>query len=208
MEQNPSYSTCFHAIKILHESSEKSVIARPRRIKTYYDVADLVPDNFIHTSSVLFRSDIYREMPAWFYEVSFGDWAQHLLRANHGPIGYIDDCMSVYRVHSGGRWSGYASTNRILESIEVLRHFNTYTQGKYDDAIKAAIQRFQYSLVLKLLEADQPNEAQSQFDELLAQTKVERHVNIFDHLYVWSCLKIPLINRLLTKQLKHLRRKF
>lgn len=208
MEQNPSYSTCFHPVKIFDEASKKSLIACPPKRKKHYGAHDLIPDNFIHTSSVMFRSDIYREMPEWFYKVSFGDWAQHLLRADKGPIGYIDDCMSLYRLHGGGRWSGYASTNRVRESIEVLKHFNEYTKGRYQEEILIATERFKYNLVLKLLEADSPKEAKKLFEQLSDLPRSERRIGCLDQLYVWICLRTPIINRFLSKPLKRLRKRF
>lgn len=205
MEQHPDCSTCFHAVEIFSDADKKSHIARPPKKRERYFLHDLIPDNFIHTSSVMFRHDRERDVPDWFYETTFGDWVQHLLRAQTGYLGYIDECMSTYRLHAGGRWSSYNTKNKIKESIEILEHFNRHTGYQYKNEITTAIQRFKYNLVLKLLDIGDVSEARLQLSKLRAQPRDERRISAIDSFYILACTKLPVINTLFTPVLKFLR---
>ena len=54
------------------------------------------------TASALLRTDSIKNIPDWFTSLPFGDYALYLIAAHHGKIKYINEIMSVYRIHQGG----------------------------------------------------------------------------------------------------------
>ena len=67
------------------------------------------------------------------------DWPLHLLNAEHGAIGYLDEVMSVYRVHQGSFWSTNMVHYRRIEDLELMIRasgtVNRYTGYRYDRKI-------------------------------------------------------------------------
>jgi hypothetical protein len=45
------------------------------------------------------------DIPSWFYELPFLDYALHVHNAQKGKIGFMPEAMAVYRTHPGGMWN-------------------------------------------------------------------------------------------------------
>lgn len=131
LESDPDYSICFHNVKIIHEDGSREPHLSNANQKSTTTFADLAQRNYIHTVSCVFRND-KTAMPEWFYKMSAGDWVLHLLNAEHGKIGYLDEVMAVYRVHQGGIWSMKKREENALKWIPIVeqcrQHF--YPRGK------------------------------------------------------------------------------
>jgi hypothetical protein len=85
---------------------------------------DLWLGNFIATCSTMFRRGLIKEMPDWydgFFPIT--DWPLHLLNAEHGRIGYINEVMGVYRHHRGGYYSPLSQRQKLMKRL-VYRRMN------------------------------------------------------------------------------------
>jgi hypothetical protein len=100
-------------------------------------IEDLFSSNFLPTSSVVFRNHLFRTFPNWFRDLAIGDWALHILNAEHGDIGFMPDVMSVYRVHRGGLWSSATHADRIIYVFELFSAVDHHFAGKYTRSINA-----------------------------------------------------------------------
>jgi len=111
LEAHPDFSMCFHPVKVIYEDGSKPAeffpSAKFRFNKTVLSLDDLVKQNFIQTNSVMYRWMFKpgETLEVFPLDILPGDWYTHLLCAQHGPVGYIDEVMSVYRRHSAGVWS-------------------------------------------------------------------------------------------------------
>ncbi len=118
----------------LPEPSYRLSARAPSSIST---VADLMSGNFIQTCSVMFRAGLIAYWPDWFDGFMVGDWPLHVLNAEHGNIGYIDEILATYRVHARGLWSSQLSLypdgmtfERMIGAFDTLdRHFG----GRYHE---------------------------------------------------------------------------
>ena len=63
----------------------------------------------------MFRNNGIKTFPDFFYQTGTGDWVLHILNAQHGKIGFINEVMGVYRIHEGG------TIYNALSSVENLR---------------------------------------------------------------------------------------
>lgn len=106
LKNNQTCGMCFHPVKIVYEDgTERSRIypqreLLPRGQRPLYYLADLLKCNFIQTSSVVYRWRFSEDLPGWFEgDLVPGDWYWHLLHAEVGKIGFLEDVMSVYRRH-------------------------------------------------------------------------------------------------------------
>ena len=130
LDAHPSCAICFHNVTVLYEDGSTEPhpfhLAEPNRYlsrgmpKPISTLADIAPGNFMQTCSVMFRRGLFGAFPEWFEALAVADWPLHVLNAEHGDIGYIDEIMAAYRVHAGGVWSGSLSRFRKREAVEGL----------------------------------------------------------------------------------------
>lgn len=104
LEANPDFAICFHNVAIINEDY-------PERNRLNND--DLTPEistldnllegnNYIATCSAVIKTNLIQNLPDWFTSLPFGDYGLYLIAARHGKIKYINNVMSVYRIHPGG----------------------------------------------------------------------------------------------------------
>ena len=120
---------------------------KPKPIST---LEDLVKGNFIQTPSVMFRSQLFEEFPNWYFTVPLGDWPLHVLNARHGNIGYIDEVMGVYRVHSGGRWSSKSKVDVLNDMIDTAEKIKESMTSELRRIIECNIIRW-YLRIIEIL---------------------------------------------------------
>jgi glycosyltransferase involved in cell wall biosynthesis len=106
LEKHPTFSACFHNAMIVYDQN----LLPPEPVnksdqKTIIIDEDLVGEDevwFIATSACMFRNGILKDYPRWFHESKSGDIPRYVLLCKWGPIGYIDEIMSVYRKNVAG----------------------------------------------------------------------------------------------------------
>lgn len=133
-------SMCFHSVKVLYEDgSRESWIFSPPEKKEIYTLEDLLEKNLMATCSTMFRNGLFGELPSWFYILPMGDWPLNILNAEHGKIGYINEVMGVYRIHSGGFWSARGVIEKLQKEIEAYRFINTHFNFVYNKFIRSRV---------------------------------------------------------------------
>ncbi|MGB2988250.1 MAG: glycosyltransferase [Phycisphaerae bacterium] len=152
MDQHPDFALCGHRVEHIYEglppdcegcTPPRNEAGTPRRGLVDYDVRytpaqkevgtleDLLEDHHIPACSAFFRNGLISEFPAWFYKVRAGDWVLHVLNAQHGRVGFINEIMGTYRIHHDGMWSGATREARELGQIDLVRHLNRHFRYRY-----------------------------------------------------------------------------
>lgn len=145
LDAHPDWAICFHPARCQYgEGHSGAEVYPPDWTQPVATLDDLLLQNFIPTASAMFRAGLYGKLPDWFVDVAAGDWALHILNATHGDIGFLPEVMSVYRVHSGGEWSGRDLTSKIKEIYKLLaiidRHFDGKHSARIDESRIKAIE--------------------------------------------------------------------
>ena len=149
METHPECSICFHNALVVYEDQSLPAhpfhMADPAYLISHYNpkpistIAELAGGNFMQTCSVVYRNGLHGPLPDWYLSMPTFDWPLHLLNAEHGAIGYLDEVMSVYRVHQGSFWSTNMVHYRRIEDLELMIRaygtVNRYTGYRYDRKI-------------------------------------------------------------------------
>jgi len=92
-------------------------------------LADLIQDNWIPSSSALWRRAALPRFPDWFSRSMFEDWPLFLLLAMKGAIHYIPETMSVYRQHDGGLWSSLEPAEQFRKTGDFLLFLERHVPG-------------------------------------------------------------------------------
>ncbi len=126
LDSHPNFAICFHWAGWLVEATGdiRSWNYGPPEMKSFYTVDDLLEhSNFIPTCSTVFRNNVPKEFPDWYYNIEVGDLPLHIMNAQHGKIGFIDEKMAVRRWHSKGLYGGntrYSNFHRTLRAFHLL----------------------------------------------------------------------------------------
>lgn len=112
LEENTDCSMVFSKIE-LHDlrSGGISTLARQDSIaKDRLDGADILAEPSLNPianfSSCLFRSDLMKQLPSVLFQHRLSEISLAFHLDRHGPIGFLNEVMSVYRQHDRGVWSG------------------------------------------------------------------------------------------------------
>lgn len=164
MEENPDCSVCFHAAEQIYGDRDlKNNVKRPKRIprngKYSMRHAILGGGSFMPTASMVLRTKICHNFPAWVFRSPVGDIPLMLVLAEQGKIGYIKDVMSVYRVMTANSWSrGMVQWERQKEHnfaiTRMWREFDAWTRKRYTLYVKIKIFKnrllLYYALLLRI----------------------------------------------------------
>jgi glycosyltransferase involved in cell wall biosynthesis len=112
----------------------------PRAAGTY-TVEDLLEENFIMSCTLVYRWGGIAPFPSWFCRLGLGDLPRHAMVVNQSTIELLDDCMAVYRVHSGGIWSSQDQTSQAREHARMLKALNRHLRFRYTNIIRPNVAR-------------------------------------------------------------------
>ena len=144
MESHPGCSMCFHANKNIMPSG-KLISYGPPNKKELFSTEDIIIGGgaLMSTNSMIYRWDLYAEetKPKFWAECPIGDLPTALFFAAKGPVGYIDEDMSVYRVGAVGSWTTGQNTLKkrrahYIAIIKMYNQYDEYTGYKYHKAIR------------------------------------------------------------------------
>jgi len=122
LDSRPDCAMCFHPVSMVWEDGSRDpVVFRPAAVQDTYALADLLESNFIGACSPMYRKGLLVGHPPWFFLAPVADWTHHILHAQYGDIGYIDEPMGVYRQHPGGVYSAQDQAAKLRIAVDTLR---------------------------------------------------------------------------------------
>lgn len=110
LDANQDYYLCFHKVRIFFDDGSRPDSIFPNKSyhfnKNVLELEDLLTHNFMQTNSVMYRWRFNHEkiedvFPKYILPC---DWFLHILHAQKGKIGFINETMSDYRRHKEGIW--------------------------------------------------------------------------------------------------------
>ncbi|MBU0580426.1 MAG: glycosyltransferase [Candidatus Margulisbacteria bacterium] len=157
LEENPSYSLCFHNALVRYDHIRKKPhcfkILQSNTDEPVFDINDIILKPwFIPTASIVFRKKKFI-LKKWFSMIHNGDFGLHLILANSGDFYYIDQVMSVYRRHDNNiaKQFGLTSYDNKEKMKEVLFFFNYYSNFIHNDKIQERLKKLDSSTYINLL---------------------------------------------------------
>jgi len=140
MEANPDCTECFHKVTVIYQDKSQQSHDFPVGVtKAKFNLEDVVSSFFIPTLSIMFKRSAIAKLPAVFYRITNPDWMIHVLCSEKGKVGFIDEVMGVYRVHSGGVWSGISRVKVLKNTIKSAHVINAYLNYQFDNLLKRRI---------------------------------------------------------------------
>jgi glycosyltransferase involved in cell wall biosynthesis len=151
LEAHPESVACFHNVNVQYEDpAKKGHSFHSRKMKSFYTLEDIVLGFFIPTCSVMFRRGLFSNFPDWYYTMPIGDWPLHILNAEHGNFGYLNEILCTYRVHKGGTWSERDRVDVLEKTIYAAKIINEHLKFKFNKGIKRNIALWHYEIASNL----------------------------------------------------------
>lgn len=167
LDSHPECALCFHDVTLFFEDGRPARTSLGKTKKEIFTIEDLLAGNFIFTCSVVFRRGLFGDFPDWFFTSKMGDWSLHIINAQYGNIGYLDEVMAVYRVHQGGFWTATNLVEQAKDSIHILDHLIDYLDDKYKIQAKTArVKAYEYLSETYYLQGDIANAKRSMLKSL------------------------------------------
>jgi glycosyltransferase involved in cell wall biosynthesis len=132
MEANPHFSMCGTKTRLSISGADglekESRFLAPFTIQEEYGLDEFLLGYTMHTTSMLLRHGVV-EFSEWLSDiVMLRDTCVFALHADKGPVGYIDEVASCYRLHEGGIWTSKTASDQLRcnqIAIDLLdQHFN------------------------------------------------------------------------------------
>lgn len=109
--------------------SERAPIGTGHRLLS---ARDLIADNLVgNFSTCMYRRSALIALPAGLFEVRSYDWIVNICVASHSLIGFLEEPMSVYRVHSSGAWSNFEQVDKLKLQLGLIPSYNQLTQQRF-----------------------------------------------------------------------------
>ncbi|WP_223462067.1 MULTISPECIES: glycosyltransferase [unclassified Pseudomonas] len=93
---------------------------------------ELIMDNLVgNFSTCMYRKTALDRLPVDLFEVKSYDWIVNICVASSSLIGFIEEPMSVYRVHSSGAWSNFAHIEKLQLQLSLIPTYDGITRQMY-----------------------------------------------------------------------------
>ncbi|KFJ42511.1 glycosyltransferase [Francisella philomiragia] len=113
LEKHHDFIGCGHNTRFLidGELTDRLFVKPETKIKEQYVFNDFIDSAYMHTTSLVLRYNKHNKSEidmclSKYSNVERNDVYMLLVFSKFGPIKYIDEIMSIYRMNAGGIWSG------------------------------------------------------------------------------------------------------
>jgi len=137
LEPHPECAICCSRARVIYEDgSGREPWDYPVYERMTFTIAELLRENFIPECTAVFRLGLLLEIPPWFHDLPFGDWALFALLAQHGDIVVLPETLAAYRFHGRGLWTGQGPEEMALNRAKVQRQLAAYLPEEYSRLIR------------------------------------------------------------------------
>lgn len=173
MESNPNLIFSFHNAKRFMEKDNKFIpyvglgvfkdkqVAQTKRL--FMRGGGTYP-----TPSAIFKTKMIRDLPNFFYSFEIRDTSLLLLAISKGDVGYLSDCMCVYRT-SESNWSSTLNNDfnykfkNHEQNLNAYHDFDSETNFKFHKHVLVSISHSYYQIVIAFFRKEKSKLKRLQF---------------------------------------------
>ncbi|PKQ74559.1 glycosyltransferase family 2 protein [Aeromonas sobria] len=98
-----------------------------------FGARELIHDNIIgNFSTCMYRTSVLKSLPRELFDVKSYDWIINIISGSEALLGFIEEPMSVYRIHSKGVWSQSNSNQQLQQCLDMIPVYNDLTQNIFE----------------------------------------------------------------------------
>lgn len=123
LSAHPDHSMAFSRIALFEDTKKKWRVCKgqeglPATLLSKDVLAAPRENPIVNFSCCLFRTPLVRALPDVLYENRISEISFAFFMERTGPIGFVGETLSAYRVHSNGVWSGANRRDKLLQQIQ------------------------------------------------------------------------------------------
>lgn len=108
---------------------------------------DLIADNLVgNFSTCMYRNSALAFLPTELFDICSYDWIVNICVARSSMIGFLEEPMSVYRLHSKGVWTQTPPVEKFRAQLELIPAYDTLTGRVYHAEFKLLSDRLQHMI--------------------------------------------------------------
>jgi len=93
---------------------------------------DLIADNLVgNFSTCMYRKTALNALPSELFDIRSYDWIVNICVAETGMIAFLEEPMSVYRLHADGVWSQTSHLEQLKAQLEMIPPYDKLTHHTY-----------------------------------------------------------------------------
>jgi glycosyltransferase involved in cell wall biosynthesis len=147
LELNQQYILCFTRGLIQNEFTKTTSVNSSFDAGYHISIQEMIAGNSQLTATALFVNKPGFELPDWFGDLAFGDWALYLLLMHRYQMNAycLPDVSVVYRIHGlGTHGNAHSSVEKLLNAYKMHITFykaiyNKLLRPKFHDEIRNAV---------------------------------------------------------------------
>lgn len=95
---------------------------------------ELISDNIVgNFSTCMYRRTALLRLPDALFDIKSYDWITNIVLARSSLIGFIQEPMSVYRLHTAGVWSQTPHIEKLKTQLELLPAYDALTDHVFHE---------------------------------------------------------------------------
>lgn len=114
---------------------------------------DLIADNLVgNFSTCMYRKCDLDNLPTALFEIRSYDWIVNICIARSSLIGFLEEPMSVYRLHSKGVWTQTSHVNQLKIQLEVIPAYDALTNHVFHYEFEVLASRLRHVIASSQVE--------------------------------------------------------
>lgn len=95
---------------------------------------ELIADNIVgNFSTCMYRRTALTRIPDKLFDIKSYDWITNIVIAKSTLIGFLEEPMSVYRLHGGGVWTQTPHIEKLKAQLDLLPAYDELTEFVFHD---------------------------------------------------------------------------
>lgn len=82
-------------------------------------------------SCCIFRGKLVQQLDQKLFDMEIADWMLGMYMGQFGPLLYLKEVTSAYRIHDNGQWSQMNERDQCARIIELINEYDQYFNYKY-----------------------------------------------------------------------------
>lgn len=113
---------------------------------------DLIADNLVgNFSTCMYRKTALDALPSRLFDIKSYDWIVNICVARHSLIGFLEEPMSVYRLHAGGTWTQASDTDKLRLQLELIPVYSKLTEDVFKPEFDEHASRLSRTTALRII---------------------------------------------------------
>jgi glycosyltransferase involved in cell wall biosynthesis len=132
LESDPSVSACGHFVRWVAVNGEVTRERSPAISAGRYGLNEIIRNNFLPSPSVVFRKEVFRDLPRWFFECTeLIDWAVLIFAGMAGDIVLLDRVMADYTLTPGSAYMSKGPLYQERMDVEFCGHMQSVLPAQW-----------------------------------------------------------------------------